>query len=124
MIEVTASTSMRELAERARQAAIGLRTATADQKTRAIQAMAQGLLAQADRILAANARDVAAATAAGLGAAKVDRLKLNEARLAEMARRQGYDAPAIERAVHGKIDISKADDIPVEIISKLGRRFS
>jgi glutamate-5-semialdehyde dehydrogenase len=86
MIEVPASTSMRELAERARQAAVGLRTATADQKTRAIQAMAAGLSAQADRILAANERDVAAASAAGLGAARVDRLRLNQARLTEMAR--------------------------------------
>ena len=59
MIEVTERTSMRELAERARQAAIGLRSATADQKTGAIQAMARGLLTQADQILAANDRDVA-----------------------------------------------------------------
>ena len=86
MIETTRRTSMRELAERARQAAIGLRTATPDQKTRAIQAMARSLLEQAGRILEANARDVAAAKAAGLGSAKVDRLTLNEARLRDMAR--------------------------------------
>ena len=85
MIEVAERTSMRALAERARDAAVGLRTASAEQKTRAIRAMARGLLEQGARILEANARDVAAATAAGLGAAKVDRLRLNEARLREMA---------------------------------------
>jgi glutamate-5-semialdehyde dehydrogenase len=85
MIETAPLTQMRELAERARAASVGLRTATAEQKTRAIQAMARGLLAQRDRILEANARDVAAAQANGLGSAKTDRLRLNESRLTEMA---------------------------------------
>ena len=65
MIQLAERTSMRELAERTHDAAVGLRLATAEQKTRAIQAMARGLLAQKDRILEANARDVAAARARG-----------------------------------------------------------
>src|SRR5205823_1456573 len=85
-IEVAERTSMRELAERTHAASVGLRLATAEQKTRAIQAMARGLLAQQDRILEANSRDVAAARAAGMGSAKLDRLTLNAARLQEMAR--------------------------------------
>ncbi|MFN8635693.1 MAG: glutamate-5-semialdehyde dehydrogenase [Chloroflexota bacterium] len=76
---------MRQLAERARDAGVALRNCTADQKTRAIQAMARGLLQHADRILAANAKDVEAAKAAGMGSAKVDRLTLTEARIRDMA---------------------------------------
>ena len=85
MIELEASLSVRELAERARDAAVALRSATPEQKTRAIQAMARGLLTHADRILEANARDIAAAQAAGMGSAKTDRLTLSEARLRDMA---------------------------------------
>jgi glutamate-5-semialdehyde dehydrogenase len=89
MIELAPSTAtpstVRELAERARAAAVALRSATPEQKTRAIQAMARGLIANADRILAANARDVDAAKAAGMGSAKTDRLTLTEARLRDMA---------------------------------------
>jgi glutamate-5-semialdehyde dehydrogenase len=92
MIEAAERTSMRELAERARAAAVALRTASAEQKTRAILAMARGIREQGGRILEANARDVAAATAAGLGSAKVDRLTLNEKRLGEMA--QGLEGVA------------------------------
>jgi glutamate-5-semialdehyde dehydrogenase len=86
MIGLEPRTSMRELAERARAASVALRTATAEQKTRSIRAMARGLLEQAEPILEANARDVAAATTSGMGSAKVDRLTLNESRLQEMAR--------------------------------------
>src|SRR6266516_42330 len=85
MIEVSERTSMSELAERARAAAVALRTVSPEQKTRAIQAMARGILDQAGRILEANARDVAAAQASGMGSAKVDRLTLNDKRLRDMA---------------------------------------
>jgi glutamate-5-semialdehyde dehydrogenase len=92
MIELHASLSVRELAERARDAAVALRSATPEQKTRAIQAMARGLLVHAERILEANGRDIAAAKAAGMGSAKTDRLTLTEARLRDMA--AGLDAVA------------------------------
>lgn len=93
MIDVAERTGIRELAERARDAAVGLRGATEAQKTQAILAMAGGLVAQSGRILEANARDVAAARDSGMGSAKVDRLTLNEARLREMA--QGLEEVAI-----------------------------
>jgi glutamate-5-semialdehyde dehydrogenase len=92
MIELATTITTRELAERAKAAAIALRSCTAEQKTRAIQAMARGLLAHADRILDANARDVEAAKAAGMGSAKTDRLTLTEDRLRDMA--DGLDAVA------------------------------
>jgi glutamate-5-semialdehyde dehydrogenase len=86
MIDLAERTQMRTLAERARAAAVALRTATAEQKTRAIQRMARGLVEQESRLLEANARDLETAAAAGLGSAKLDRLTLNPARLREMAR--------------------------------------
>jgi glutamate-5-semialdehyde dehydrogenase len=85
MIELEATTSVRELAERARDAAVALRSATPEQKTAAIVSMARGLLEHADRVLEANARDIAVAKSAGMGSAKTDRLTLTEARLHDMA---------------------------------------
>ncbi|MCC6174346.1 MAG: glutamate-5-semialdehyde dehydrogenase [Chloroflexi bacterium] len=85
-MEAAERTTMRELAERARDAGVGLRSASAEQKTRAIRAMARGLVEQAAHILDANARDLAAARASGMGSAKTDRLTLNESRLREMAK--------------------------------------
>jgi glutamate-5-semialdehyde dehydrogenase len=85
MIDLEANTSVRQMAERARDAAVALRSATSEQKTRAIQGMARGLLSNASRILEANARDIEAAKTAGMGAAKTDRLTLTEARLRDMA---------------------------------------
>jgi glutamate-5-semialdehyde dehydrogenase len=69
--------------------------------------MARGLLEHQTRILEANARDVAAATANGLGSAKVDRLTLNLARLRDMA--QGLeDVAAIADPVGQVFDDSVA----------------
>ena len=48
--------------------------------------MARFLVEQKERLFAANALDVAAARASGMGSAKVDRLTLTEARLLEMAK--------------------------------------
>jgi len=63
----------------ARDAATVLRTASADQRSQAIQAMARHVRARANEILAANAEDVAGATA------MVDRLMLNDERLEAIA---------------------------------------
>lgn len=55
-------------------------------RNKALLAAADALEARADDVLAANAADVAAASARGLSAAMVDRLTLNGARIAAMAR--------------------------------------
>jgi glutamate-5-semialdehyde dehydrogenase len=55
------------------------------QKTRAIEAMAGAIRAAAPAILAANREDVAEAERAGVSAAFIDRLRLNDRRLAAMA---------------------------------------
>ena len=70
----------------ARTAAVALRLADAQTRTRAIAAMAQAVRADAAAILAANARDVTDAKAAGLAPAMVDRLLLDETRLEAMAK--------------------------------------
>jgi glutamate-5-semialdehyde dehydrogenase len=72
---------MTALGRAGKAAAQALRLASADQRTRAIAAMAKAVRARAGEILAANARDVEAAEAAGLAAPMVDRLLLDEARL-------------------------------------------
>lgn len=77
--------AVREVAGRARTASHVLATATRSVKDAALHAMADALLASAPAILAANAEDVARAEAAGTPANIVDRLRLDEARLAAMA---------------------------------------
>jgi len=77
---------VRGVAEAARQAARVVAKAPAETRSRALHAMADAIDASASEILAANARDVAAATAAGLTPALVDRLTLDSGRLAGLAR--------------------------------------
>ena len=73
------------VAARAREAATVLALATRATKDAALAAMADRLLADREAVLAANARDVSAAEGAGTGAHLVDRLRLDEDRLAGMA---------------------------------------
>ncbi|HEY2791493.1 MAG TPA: gamma-glutamyl-phosphate reductase, partial [Micromonosporaceae bacterium] len=77
--------SVTELAERARLAANSLATTHRSTKDRALHAMADALVARTPAILTANAADVAAAHEAGMAAAMVDRLTLDDARVAGMA---------------------------------------
>ncbi|HWG97875.1 MAG TPA: glutamate-5-semialdehyde dehydrogenase [Pilimelia sp.] len=74
-----------EQARRARVAATALATAPRTRKDAALHAMADALLAGTAEILAANAGDLAAGRDAGLSAALLDRLALDEARVAGMA---------------------------------------
>jgi glutamate-5-semialdehyde dehydrogenase len=76
---------MRDLAASAHRAARVLAAAPAGQKDRALAAMATALRNATATILAANAEDVAEARANGASAAFVDRLALNEDRVAAMA---------------------------------------
>jgi glutamate-5-semialdehyde dehydrogenase len=73
------------VAERARLAANELALATRGQKDAALHAMADALVAATPQVLAANAEDVAAAEATGTPAAIIDRLRLDESRVAAMA---------------------------------------
>src|SRR5215468_5790892 len=77
--------AMRDLGRRARAAAHTLALASTDQKDRALRAMARAIVVHKDNILAANAEDVAEAKAGGATGAFVDRLLLDDKRVAAMA---------------------------------------
>jgi glutamate-5-semialdehyde dehydrogenase len=68
-----------------RDAGMTVATLSTSLKRRILQSMADALEAQAAAILAANARDVEAAQAKGLVPAMIDRLRLDETRLAGVA---------------------------------------
>lgn len=76
---------MADLGAGARRAARVLALAPSEQKDAALAAMAAAIRANAKEILAANAEDVAEAKANGSSSAFVDRLALNDARIAAMA---------------------------------------
>ncbi len=72
---------VRELAARARQAAITLASTSSDQRDRALLVMSHALVAKQDEILAANESDLAAARAKNTSASLIDRLELNPMRI-------------------------------------------
>jgi glutamate-5-semialdehyde dehydrogenase len=74
-----------ETAARAREAATVLATLSRADKDRALLAMADALVAETTSILAANEQDVGRARDAGIAESLVDRLRLDEARVAAMA---------------------------------------
>jgi glutamate-5-semialdehyde dehydrogenase len=76
---------MREIGERAKGASRALALAPTAQKDRALAAMAAAIRARQGQILAANAEDMAEAKAAGATTAFLDRLALDEQRIAAMA---------------------------------------
>jgi len=74
-----------EMARNARAASRKLASLDRGTKDRALNGIADALLAQSDLVRAENGRDVAAAKEAGLSAAMVDRLTLTPARIQAMA---------------------------------------
>lgn len=80
----SASFSVEALARRAKSAARALAKAPSAHKDAVLLRIGVGLEAKSADILAANAEDVSAAEAAGLAPAMVDRLRLDEKRLADV----------------------------------------
>jgi glutamate-5-semialdehyde dehydrogenase len=76
---------MRSIGEAAKAASRRLAIATADEKNAALIAAAKALHAATPEVLSANAKDIEAARAAGRPAAFVDRLLLDEKRIAGIA---------------------------------------
>ena len=76
---------MEDLGSAARAAAASLALAPRAAKDRALLAAAAAIRAEAAAIAAANARDMAAAEARGMGAALLDRLRLDDRRIEAMA---------------------------------------
>ncbi|MFZ2640458.1 MAG: glutamate-5-semialdehyde dehydrogenase [Verrucomicrobiia bacterium] len=83
---MTLKEEIRLLGEQARGAAHRLAVLTTAQKNECLSAMADGLIAGRDIIQKANAQDLVAGRAAGLSAALLDRLALNDKRIEAMAR--------------------------------------
>jgi glutamate-5-semialdehyde dehydrogenase len=84
--------TMRTIGTNARAVARTLALLSPDQKTRALEAAARAIRAATPAILAANCEDVAEAQAASATAAFIDRLRLDEKRVAAMA--DGVDTVA------------------------------
>ncbi len=72
-------------AKRAREATRSLAFLSTSVKNRALQAVAAGLRQHADRVIAANTQDYEEARASGMNAAMLDRLMLDQARIAAIA---------------------------------------
>jgi glutamate-5-semialdehyde dehydrogenase len=77
---------MTELARRARTASRQISKLTTSEKNACLLAMASAIEKHAPEIQAANAEDMSAGAAAGLSSAMLDRLKLDDKRIAAMAR--------------------------------------
>jgi glutamate-5-semialdehyde dehydrogenase len=84
--EASLEPMMLYMGRRAREAAAALALASTEAKNAALRAMAERIEADAGKILQANAQDVEAARTKGRDAAFIDRLALNEARVAAMAK--------------------------------------
>ncbi|MEZ5787006.1 MAG: glutamate-5-semialdehyde dehydrogenase [Xanthobacteraceae bacterium] len=79
------ASTLREIGGRARAAADRLALASTSAKDEALHAMGEAIRAAAPEILAANAEDVAEARSRGMTAAFIDRLMLDDKRIAAMA---------------------------------------
>src|SRR3954468_22662498 len=96
----------RALADRAKAAARALAVVRGAAKDAWLRRSAEALKARSEEILAANARDVAAAPGYGLNAAAVDRLTLNPKRIGEMARAL-HEVAALPDRVGGVVASSR-----------------
>lgn len=83
--QVAAPVDLEKMGRAAKLAARKLATLTTAQKNAALEAIAQELEQAAPAIIAANAQDLADARAKGLSEALIDRLMLNETRIAGLA---------------------------------------
>jgi glutamate-5-semialdehyde dehydrogenase len=87
------STAVNVMGQQARQASYALSQLSSEQKNAMLRAMAQQIRQRSADIIEANQQDLLAAAAKGLSAAMLDRLRLDESRIASMA--SGIDQVAI-----------------------------
>ena len=78
--------TVREVLQNAKNAASQLALLSKDEKNRALNAMADQLIANQAAILSANAEDLAQAEANGMNSVMTDRLRLTEERILGMAK--------------------------------------
>jgi len=84
-VNETSESEVIQTARKAREAAADLAVRTRAEKDRALHALADALLAETPRIVAANEEDTRRARESGTGAGMVDRLTLTEERIASIA---------------------------------------
>lgn len=82
---MTPQQQVEQSAQRAKAATAGLRTLSSAVKDAALHAMADALIARQEELFEANARDLETGRERGLSEAMLDRLKLNESRVQQMA---------------------------------------
>jgi glutamate-5-semialdehyde dehydrogenase len=104
---------IRRVAEAARNAARIVAKASAPQRTRALVAIAEAIDRHRPAILAANARDLAAARDAGTSAALLDRLMLDDRRIGGLARAVAEIADAPD--ILGRVDRTETRPNGLEI---------
>ncbi|HZJ64785.1 MAG TPA: gamma-glutamyl-phosphate reductase, partial [Kofleriaceae bacterium] len=104
---------IRGVAEAARAAARTVARATAQHRTRGLTAISESIYRHRPALLAANARDVAAARDAGQSAALVDRLTLDDKRITGLARAVADIAAAPE--ILGRVDRTETRPNGLEI---------
>lgn len=83
---MSVSETVLDLGRRAKAASRGLALLSTEEKNRCLIAMAEALEGRKDAIAEANAKDMEAAPGYGLSAAMMDRLRLDEKRIASMAK--------------------------------------
>ena len=111
--EIERARQIRGIAEAARTAARLVAKATAQDRTRGLGAISEAIDRHRAAILAANARDMAAARAAGTTGAMLDRLMLDDRRITGLARAVADIAAAPE--VVGRIDRTETRPNGLEI---------
>jgi glutamate-5-semialdehyde dehydrogenase len=111
--EIERARRIRGVAEAARAAARMVAKATAQHRTRALTAISEAIYRHRVAILAANARDVDAARSAGVTAALVDRLLLDDKRITGLARAVADIAAAPE--IVGRVDRTETRPNGLEI---------
>ncbi|HEX7838072.1 MAG TPA: glutamate-5-semialdehyde dehydrogenase [Kofleriaceae bacterium] len=104
---------IRGVAEAARTAARTVAKATAQHRTRGLTAISEAIDRHRARILAANARDMAAAGAAGTTGAMLDRLLLDDQRITGLGRAVAEVAAAPE--IVGRVDRTETRPNGLEI---------
>ncbi|MDX8399551.1 MAG: gamma-glutamyl-phosphate reductase, partial [Gallionellaceae bacterium] len=85
MEEHTVKKYMQNIGDAARKAARQMNEVSPQEKNNALYAIAESIEQHAAQLLAANTRDMQVGEVSGLNAALMDRLALNEARIASMA---------------------------------------
>ncbi|HEX2688535.1 MAG TPA: glutamate-5-semialdehyde dehydrogenase [Kofleriaceae bacterium] len=83
--EIQRTQVIRGVAESARAASRIVARASEQQRTRALHAISQAILAHRAELLLANAKDMAAARSAGIAPAMLDRLMLDDVRITKLA---------------------------------------